>query len=171
MVTASNGTDAVVEHVFLLINTPQHGGDTFFRYIHYTHHLWPLLASLLQTQLQVFVKVGNWIDWLLLDAHTKSYTLTNALFNHRIILWIDGHVCDGRRYRATDVTTHMVWVHVVSEWNRESNHDVLAGMNVRHDSDLGTLKHRVIKEVIHHRKCFLFYIVCEDLAVFAILSF
>jgi hypothetical protein len=42
---------------------------------------------------------------------------------------------------------------------------------VGHDSDLGTLEHGVIQEAIHHREGFLLCIVCEDLAVFAILSF
>ena len=60
---------------------------------------------------------------------------------------------------------------MVGEWNRESNHDILTCMHVGHDSDLGTLKHGVIKEMIHHREGFLLYIVCKDLAVLAKLSF
>jgi hypothetical protein len=44
-------------------------------------------------------------------------------------------------------------------------------MHVGHDSDLGTLEHGVVEEMIYHRESILLYIVCKDFAVLAILSF
>ena len=65
----------------------------------------------------------------------------------------------------------MVGIYMVRKRNRESDHDVLTSMHVRHNPDHGTLEHRVIKEMIHHREGFLLYIIREDFAVLAILSF
>ena len=98
MVAASNSTNTVVEHVFLLFNALQHGGNTAFRDIHCTYHLRPLLTSLLQAKLQMLVQVSNRIDWLLLNAHTESYVLADSLLNHGVILWMDRHIRDSCRY-------------------------------------------------------------------------
>ena len=43
-------------------------------------------------------------------------------------------------------------------------------MNIRHNPDLRTLEHRMVKEVIDHRQRLLLYVVCKYLAVLAILS-
>ena len=95
VIASADGTDTVVEHVLLLIDTFQHGGDAFFGYIRGTHHLRPLLAGLLITQLQVFVQFCCRIDRFLLNAHTEFHVLADILFNRRIIRRIDGHVRNG----------------------------------------------------------------------------
>ena len=56
VVTTSNGTDAVIEHVFRLLNTLHKGCDTFLRNIHHAYHFRPLLPGLLKSCLQMLVK-------------------------------------------------------------------------------------------------------------------
>ena len=150
VVAAAHGADAVVEHVLLLVNTLQHSGDAALRHVHRTHHLRPLLASLPQTQLQMFVKVGNRIDRFLLNGHAEPHVLTNLFLYHRVVLRTNGLVRDGRRYRAAYVTAHVVGVHMVRKRHRKSHHYILTGMHVGHNPDFRAVEHRVIKEVIHH---------------------
>ena len=65
----------------------------------------------------------------------------------------------------------MVWIDMIREWHGEANNYILACMDIRHDANLGIIKHCLVKEMIDHAECILFYIICENLAIFAILSF
>ena len=56
VVSTSYGSNAVIEHVFRLLNALHKGRNTFLRNIHHAYHLWPLLASLLKPCLQMLVK-------------------------------------------------------------------------------------------------------------------
>lgn len=136
MVTATNSTDAMVEHVFALIDALQEGCDSFFCYVNSVHHLWPILTCFVYGILKVLVQFLVVIYRLLMNGHTELYILSDSLLDGWIINFIDLKVCDGCAYRATDVTTNMIWVHMVCEWHGEANHDVLASVNVRHDSYL-----------------------------------
>ena len=61
-------------------------------------------------------------------------------------------LCDGSLFAttATDVATYMVGVHMIGKRNSKAYYDVLTSVNIRHDSYLRALEHRMIEEMIHH---------------------
>ena len=151
VVSTSYGSNAVIEHVFCLLNALHKGRNAFLRNIHHAYLLWPLLASLLKPCLQMLVKFWMRIDRLLMNRHTKLYLLTNQPLNSRIILCIDRQICDGCWYRTTDVSSNMVGIHMVSKRYCKTDYDVLTLMNIRHNSDFSTLKHRAVHKLVHQR--------------------
>lgn len=84
-----------------------------------------------------------------------------------ILIWVDVV----RKRLVSSVATHMVGVDMVGEWHGETHHNVLSCMYIRHDTNLGAFKHRMVEEAVNHRQCILVYIVCKYLAVLAVFTF
>ena len=134
VVSATNGSDAVVEHVLSHVDALEEGGDALFRHIHVVHHLGPLLSGFSKPRLKMLVQLFHIIDRLLMNGHTKLDILANCLLNGRIVSFIDRKVGNSCTDGATDVATYVIWVHVVGEWYGEAHHDVLARMHIRHNA-------------------------------------
>ena len=52
-----------------------------------------------------------------MDGHTELHLLTYSFLYGRIVLRVTGKVGRRSTYRATDVATYMVGVHMVSKWH------------------------------------------------------
>ena len=171
VVSATNGSDAVVEHVLAHVDALEEGGDALFRHIHVVHHLGPLLSGFSKPRLKMLVQLFHIIDRLLVNGHTKLDVLADGLLNGRIVCFIDRKVGDGCTDGATNVATYMVGVHMIGKRNGETNNDVLACMHIGHNPYFGLFEHWMVEKMVYHRQSVLFNIVCINLAVFAILSF
>ena len=136
VVAATNGSDAVVEHVLAHVDALEEGGDALFRHIHVAHHSGPLLSGFSKPRLKMLVQLFHIIDRLLMNGHTKLDILADCLLNGRIVSFIDRKVGDSCTDGATDVATYMVGVHMVCKRNGEAHHNILARMHIRHDSYL-----------------------------------
>lgn len=115
-------------------------------------------------------KAPMFIDRLLMNRHAELDILTYSLLYGSIIRCIDRQISNGSADRTTNITSDMIRIDMIGKWYREAYNDILACMDIWHDTDLGPLKHRMIKEVVDHGQCVLFHIICIYKARLTILA-